>query len=182
MNLLQMAMAAQECEALFAEKNYLTTEQLEDLLDMKGDIRIRLEQKVDGCISFRRFMESRIELLKKREEEFYNARKVAERTLARFNEYLTYTLKSNPEVSFKGNDGTLHLQKSAASLQLDIHSIPQTFAATIPEGLLEKVPEEYVEKITVYKLKKNEIKADVAEGKKLSWARLEQGDHVRVRV
>ena len=173
----------------------------EALAEVLGDLSVDLRSAVDRRIGFLDHLGKRSAggkpgtgLIGRYEELYREYRAAAERAealKARVEESTMLVMQTLPEVKFQGNLGRLACQNNASGrLEVDFPMATKTFSNLLEYGgagetMLNSasalIPDEYVRLITVRQLDTAKLKADIEAGKEIVWARVEKGQHLRVR-
>jgi hypothetical protein len=171
------------------------------LAEVLGDLSVDLRSAVDRRIGFLDHLGKRSAggkpgtgLIGRYEELYREYRAAAERAealKARVEESTMLVMQTLPDVKFQGNLGRLACQNnSAGRLEVDFPLGSRTFSnllefsggeETMESSAVNLIPEEYIKRIFVKQLDTAKLKADIEAGKEIVWARVEKGQHLRVR-
>jgi hypothetical protein len=131
----------------------------------------RLIAYMDHCkLASARFAERAQEL--KEEAQRWEKRK------ERLDEYAMYCLTRYPDLS--GSDFAFERRKNPPSMVCP-YKASKSFSNYIPEAQAVLVPEQYLEQVTIWTLKTDDIKRDLKAGKELEFARLEVKERLVVK-
>lgn len=151
---------------------------VENFMAVKGELSDKVDvwiYKLDQGKSWTQFIKDR----KKRVEKGY---KFAQNIEKRMKSYIKYQLE-NATVPFKGLEGTIYLHGNAEKVDHTIKTENKTVHNAIDESVLDLVPDinPYVKTKSFHFLDVTKVKEDLKAGKKLSFAKITKGSHVRVR-
>lgn len=165
-----------------------------ELVEVMGDLLVDLESAVDRRIAFLDYLGKRADAKNPGSgvigtaESLYRAYREkcerAEKLKERVQEMTLYTVETHAGVTFKGKLGKLASQTNGqARLIIDLQLASKTFSNLINTESPEffEIPANHLKAVTVMQLDTDAIRADLAAGKELSFARTEKGTHLRVR-
>jgi hypothetical protein len=121
-------------------------------------------------------------------EERYKRLKTALNTARRIQAYISDVIhekvKGNPEIVFRGNSGCLYLHKNPKAVKIDFATDDKTVYKVIDKTLIDMEPSlnAFVKAVTHYVIDHEALRAALDRGDAISWARYEQGHHVRVKA
>jgi len=170
-------------EAAFSEEG-LTDEMVLALSELEGNVA----EKTDNWIGYLDSLKGRIADLEEKTNRFSMALRVAKNLEKRLKNHLVNILENTPNVSYKGELGSLKIQKnSSAKLTSDLTEVSVRFEYinrndAVFSFLNWAEIEPYLERKEYWILKKNAVKNDLKIGKEIEWAKLEQGNHLRIKV
>lgn len=178
-----LAACAAQLELIFQEIDNFDGEITTEMVARFDDASLAVSAKTDNWIWYLDTLKFMIAGLKERKDRATKAQKSAEALNARLREFLRGILQSNPGVPFKGNDGSLALQKNPESVSYAFDTESKTFYSIVPPATLTMFPDlrPYASGVTVILIDGARVKADLKAGKALDFAKLETGSHVRIR-
>lgn len=152
---------------------------IEKFMEAKGELSIKVDSwiyKLDQAKHWVQFVKDR----KKRVEKGY---KIAQNIEKGMKQYVKYQLENN-DIPFKGTEGTLYLHGQAEKVDHNINVENKTVFNCVDSSIADLIPgiDEYLKSHTFYSIDIAKIKADLKAGKKLGFAKLSKGKHVRVRA
>lgn len=129
------------------------------------NIKDELHVKVENYARIIKNTQAEVEAYKEEVARMTAKRRSLENNIERMKEAAEYAMRLQGEKKVKGELFTLAIQKNPPSLKIDIEP--------------EELPQEF-QTITISP-NKEKIKAAIKEGKAIEWARLEQGESLRIR-
>lgn len=180
---LSLSRYATEVELICQEIDACDGEIPEGLIARFAEAQTGMAAKVDSWIGMLDAVKSRIALLKEMRERVTRAVKAAENLDKGFKGYIKYNLQNKPDIPFKGESGSFYLHRNPKSVKVDFEFSDKTVYKTIDPALvsLEPTINPYIKEIRFVVLDNEKLKADLEAGMKLSWARIEQDSHIRVK-
>lgn len=171
------------------------------LAEVLGDLSVDLRSAVDRRIAFLDHLGKRSTggkpgtgLIGRYEELYREYRAAAERAEAlkeRVEQHTMEFMAVCPDVRFEGNLGRLAAQNnSSGRLEVDFPLGSRTFSNLLEVGggdetlettAVSLIPTEYIRTITLKQLDTAKLKSDIEAGKEIVWAKVERGQHLRVR-
>lgn len=148
-----------------------------------GEIEITLKESVDKRIRFKTYLDGAIPAAKDMRDMWANRVKALDRALEWWKNDTKFVLENSTCAQFKGSLGTLKLQNnSVRSLEVDIPKTSVTISNVIGEIGTEFswVDPRFTRTIAYKALNIDAIKMALEAGEVIPWARLEQGQHVRI--
>ena len=144
------------------EDEETSAEQLEGAFE---NIKDELHVKVENYARIIKNTQAEVEAYKEELARMTAKRRSLENNIERMKEAAEYAMRLQGEKKVKGELFTLAIQKNPPSLKIDIEP--------------EELPQEF-QTITISP-NKEKIKAAIKNGKAIEWARLEQGESLRIR-
>ena len=144
------------------EDEETSAEQLESAFE---NIKDELHVKVENYARIIKNTQAEVEAYKEEVARMTAKRRSLENNIERMKEAAEYAMRLQGEKKVKGELFTLAIQKNPPSLKIDIEP--------------EELPQEF-QTITISP-NKEKIKAAIKNGKAIEWARLEQGESLRIR-
>lgn len=139
-----------------------SAEQLEGAFE---NIKDELHVKVENYARIIKNTQAEVEAYKEEVARMTAKRRSLEDNIERMKKAAEYAMWLQGEKKVKGELFTLAIQKNPPSLKIDIEP--------------EELPQEF-QTITI-SANKEKIKAAIKEGRAIEWARLEQGESLRIR-
>lgn len=139
-----------------------SAEQLEGAFE---NIKDELHVKVENYARIIKNTQAEVEAYKEEVARMTAKRRSLEDNIERMKKAAEYAMRLQGEKKVKGELFTLAIQKNPPSLKIDIEP--------------EELPQEF-QTITI-SANKEKIKAAIKEGRAIEWARLEQGESLRIR-
>lgn len=117
-------------------------------------------------------------------EQFIAKAKRIDAAMKQMKESVKGLMEQEPGLKLEGEVGRMRLQANAEGLHLNFTTKPKTIYGAVSEEDIFYcgIPAVYLDKTVTYKLKTDEIRADLKAGMELKWARLERGQHVRIEA
>lgn len=142
-----------------------------------------LAEKTDRWIGFLDAAAAMVEALKVRKDRAAKALKTAEALQKRLKGHVKFCMEQTPNVPFKGDSGSLYLHRNPEGVEIDFALEDKTAYKTVDSALIEMEPSlaHYVKQLNFYAIDTTKLKNDLKGGRLLSWARLSQGSHLRVK-
>lgn len=137
----------------------------EQLAGAFENIKDELHVKVENYARIIKNVQAEVEAYKEEVARMTAKRKSLENNIGRMKEAAEYAMRLQGETKVKGELFTIAIQKNPPSLKIDIEP--------------EELPQEF-QTITITP-NKEKIKEAIKEGKDIKWARLEQGESLRIR-
>ena len=144
------------------EDEETSAEQLESAFE---NIKDELHVKVENYARIIKNTQAEVDAYKEEVARMTAKRRSLENNIERMKEAAEYAMRLQGEKKVKGELFTLAIQKNPPSLKIDIEP--------------EELPQEF-QTITISP-NKEKIKAAIKNGKAIEWARLEQGESLRIR-
>lgn len=93
-------------------------------------------------------------------------------------------VKAAGDVACISKHGKLSVQKSTPALQLDVKTKTTTVrhVVDLDDGHAPAIDQKYLTRQEIFSLNTEEIKADLAQGIEIPWARMTRGEHLRWRM
>lgn len=179
-SLMQVAAALEQvCNEIDAMDGVITDEMIRRF----DDAKLALSAKTDRWILYIDALKHMTTSLKDRKERAAKALKSVEALQTRLKEYVKFVIEQNPDVPFRGEEGSLYLHGNPESVRYSFDFEDKTFYRCVHSEVLAMEPSivPYVKAGTVWIIDGDKVKADLKAGMKLSFASLERGKHVRVK-
>ncbi len=146
-------------------------------------LRDQLAESVDERIALKQQMDDFIAGCKRREDAIRAVRKKVEVYLDGLKAGVKAVMLEHPNQPYKGQLGTIKLQKNGGkpALRLRFPEDEKTFRHCIdPEAAaLFEVPDEFLETITITRLRTDDVRQALGTGRTFPWAALERDSHAR---
>lgn len=139
----------------------------DELISELEKIEEQLSDKLESCVLVLRSLELESEAIKKEEERLMDRRKSIDNGHDRLKKYMEDSMKSVEIRKMKTNLFTLSIRKNPRSLQID-------------DGILPEHVDKVYQKVMT-SICKETIKQDLKKGVKLPYARLVQGESLRIK-
>jgi len=153
------------------------------LLRIFGECRDVQVQAVDRNIIFSRVLEHQIACAKEMEDAWTAKVRTLKNIQERHKARLVSILQSLPDIPFKGTQGKIALHANPVALEVEIAEQTRCFKVIGDAEIAKhRIPVEFLDEIRLTALNKANIKAHIKSGKELSWARLKQDNHIRIRL
>lgn len=161
------------------EATEITNEQIDEFMLLREE----REKKIDGWIGYRDRAKHFVAELKERRDRFQTAYKTGQSLQKYLDQRIKYHMENDKTgLVFKGKElGTLSLvnnQKAVAHI-VPLESV--RFDNVVKDDFYKQVCADYLKEVTFRVLDKAKVKVDLLSGIELSWAKLEQGKHIRVK-
>lgn len=147
--------------------------------------RLELAEAVDRRIYFFQYLEDQIERGTKNREQWASYVKRLKDLYDRIEAKTIETMQLHPDLNYKGEAGQLKVQLNGAAKLVTSLLLTNKSVSNIVdlEQIREAgVPDGYLESITYLVLNKEKVIADLKNGLQLPWARLEKGNHLKVKL
>lgn len=165
------------CEEIEQTEGDITNEMLEKF----NNAKLAHAEKIDNWCHVFRTIAHNSAFYSERSKTLARRAKTLEKLEASLKEYVKHIVKSSEaELPWKGTEGDyLRVQKSPESLKLDVMLDKRSFSNIILGENLAPY-KNFIEVCTLYLLNKESVKSYLKGGNYLDWAKLDQGEHLRV--
>lgn len=170
--------------AIFLENVTDAIEHAEELTPLLikhfDEVSLSLSNKVDNWISYLEFVDSQHARIKQKVDKLRQTLASIDNHRTSLKSYLLHTVKSHPNLPFKGEEGKLVARRnSTKGVDYKIHFHPRLFERII-QAETEDIPDSYVTTHTIRVVNHEAVKDALEKGVELSWATLVQGEHLRI--
>lgn len=182
-----LAQIAAQVEAVASQIDQVDDEIPESLIAQLADGEDELASKVDSWISYLDYIRATSAMYRERVERAAKGQKVHENLEKRLKLYLKKVIQDNPGLKFKGDDGEIYLHRNAPALKTIFDSAPDrkvTLSSVVqPDEITLLAPDsaEYLKSMVYHVLDRERIKSDLAAGKTVTFATIQQDSHVRIK-
>lgn len=154
----------------------------DETIDEFLGLQLERAEKIDGWIGYRDRSKFFLAEIEERKNRFIKAYSAAKNAVKRIDQRIKYHLETDKSgLAFKGKEmGVMYLQKSAPSLACMVPTKTVSVKSITDDFFLD-VCKDYLTPHTYMVLDTAKVKRDLKAGVELSWATLEQSNHVRVR-
>lgn len=132
-----------------------------------NDAQLQLEAEVDKRIAFDMWSKNQLDAAKEGYRYFRERAASLEEVRTRFKERMTQAMLANPNLPFRGRLGKVSCVENPKG-------VDYTFGdRTLDESVIDffAIPAEYVKTKISYEIDHQKVKADLAAGKELGWAK-----------
>ncbi len=144
-----------------------------------------LAEAVDRRIAVMKRFKSEIGHLTELKTEIEGYLATVKKADVRLKEHTMFIMTANEQLTYKGNLGRLALQNSPVRVEFTFPVETKTISNCISDAVLLEldVPEKYITKHVHYSINREAVKTYLNQSPKVSlpWARLMQGQHIRIR-
>lgn len=175
-------------------------DEIDDLTEQGKDIPRDLIKRFDGAnellalktdrwIGFLDAVAARLDLLREQKRRIKKAISAGEAMQTRLKDYVKFVLlefaeQNGKRLPFVGTEGQrLCLHNNPKSLQIDLKTENKMVYGCVDKNTIlgESSLNGYLKVVPLYVIDKEKLKADIEAGKEVSWARIVQEAHVRIR-
>lgn len=150
-----------------------------DLIERFADAKMAHAEKVGAYVHVIETLKKNAEFYETRAKVLMHRAKVSERLEKEIKERLKYQVENNPNLPWKSDEGDkIGVRKNPESLKLDVQVSHRHVNNVLSEH--EAIPVEFITINTFYSLNTDAVRQFLKNGGTLSWARLEQGTHLRI--
>ncbi len=167
------------CTAIDSENGEIS----EALIERFKFAELALRDKVDRWIGYMDGLDGMIATLEIRSKRAAAALKTARSFEKRLKAGMKFVIEQNPNLTFKGESGTVYLHGQAETVEYEFKFGDKTVREVIDPAFIAMEPGviPYLVPVTHQVIDETKLKIDLKQGKECKWARLVKGSHPRVK-
>jgi hypothetical protein len=140
-----------------------------------------INEKVDNILSYMDTCKLKAAQYSERAEELELEAKRWEKRYASLQEYTLWCLNAFPEGDMKGTDRKITKKLNPPSM-ICCYKTPKSFSNYVPDSMAILIDPLYLEQVTVWTLKTDELKEDLKQGLECNFAHLERKESLQIKV
>jgi hypothetical protein len=174
---------AADLEAICTEIEMCDGEIPQDTMARFEFANLALQAKCERWIGYRDAIDGMITALEAKAKRSQAAVRGAKALKTYLDNGMKFVIESNPNLTFKGESGTLYLHGQAPAVRYAFKFEDKTVYRTVEPIVAQMEPSvvPYLKDVTYQVIDSEKLKADLKAGITLNWASLEAGKHVRIK-
>lgn len=140
-----------------------------------------LNEKVDSILNYMDTCKLKAAQYSERAEELTREAKRWEKRHESLKDYTLWCLNTFPEADFKGTDRVITKKLNPPSM-VCLSKQTKSFSNYVPESFAINIDPMYLEQVTIWTLKTDDLKEDLKAGLNCTFAHLERKESLQIKV